>query len=307
MSDNDPDDRRALTEYMICVASWACSQSQPNAEQLLAAAAYIINKHNDAWGIEVRLKYLGQGSPLAPYIAADLRRRQWASDKAEWEPPLSAERAKLVADHMQLVRKYAGDIARGNDVLFSELEVLGLYQLEKSARQYDELRGVTFGAYARKRLRGAMLDHAVLNRNRVLAVGGIKEIDEKIAIVSRPGSPSRAVPIASDDIRFRESPPDVRPPTHARETDSSSLVLEYLKGGGAVRHSRKQPAANMADIEKLVLKLNHRQRTVYQDMVLTDPPLSRAEVARKINTDVTQVSRIKKQAERKMAAWLKVR
>jgi hypothetical protein len=61
----------------------------------------------------------------------------------------------------------------------------------------------------------------------------------------------------------------------------------------------------MTIVGRLMLKLNHRQRVVYQDMVLTDPPLSRAEIARKLNiADVTQISRIWRQAEAKMTKWL---
>ena len=157
----DDERRRTLVDRIERCLALAYGQPRPFAERVLDDAARIINDHCfPAWGIEVRLKYLGQGSPLAPYIAADLRRRHQASHKAAWAPPLSAEQAKLVTDHLQLVRKYAGSIARGNQVLFSELEELGLRQ--ESVRKYDPSRRVKFGAFARHRLRGAMLDHAVL-------------------------------------------------------------------------------------------------------------------------------------------------
>jgi len=178
MTDDEFDDRRAFIDHMVRLASVVHSQPQEwgeHAEPLLAAIAHIINDHSfEAWGIEVRIRCLGQRSPLAPYIAADLRRRQQRLDCAEWQRPLSTEQAKLVTDHIQLVRKYAGNIAKGNPVLFAELEALGLRQLEESARKYDSSRRVSFGAYAKHRLRGAMLDYAVLNRNRAVAVGGRK-------------------------------------------------------------------------------------------------------------------------------------
>ena len=96
-------------------------------------------------------------------------------------------------------------------------------------------------------------------------------------------------------------------PANIRENGNAKAVQQYLENGGAVRHFRKQPAVNMADIGKLVLKLNDRQQVVYRGRVLTDPPLSRAELARTLGiADVTQISRIERQAQRKMAAWLKV-
>jgi hypothetical protein len=141
---------------------------------------------------------------------------------------------------------------------------------------------VTFGAYAKHRLRGAMLDHTKLNRNQAVAIGGTNEID----IVSRPKSPRRAVPIPSDDVRFRESsPPGVSPPTHAKGNDSSTLVRQYLENGGAVRHRFGKlciPAGTVAAIEQLLPRLNHRQQAVYLGRVLTDPPLSRTELAQEL-------------------------
>ena len=54
-------------------------------------------------------------------------------------------------------------------------------------------------------------------------------------------------------------------------------------------------------IEAALARLNPRQRTVYRGRVLTEPPLSRAAIARQLGiADVTQISRIEKQARRKM-------
>ncbi len=53
-------------------------------------------------------------------------------------------------------------------------------------------------------------------------------------------------------------------------------------------------------------KLNARQRAVYRGTVLTDPPVSRFRLALELGIrDVTQISRIKRQAERKITKLLK--
>ena len=295
---------------MIRLALWL-NPGQPQQQQWLAAAARIINEHSDAWGIEVRLKYLGQGSPLAPYIAADLRRRQQRRDGAEWQPPLSAEQAKMVADHTPLISKYANDIARGNQALFTELEVLGLQELEKMARKYDPSRKVSFGSFATKRLRGAMLDHAVMNRSRTVARGNA---DDVIALLPKPSR--RETKKRYDEMVPGEgaywylTDADVDPRDNANGSDSGALVQQYLENGGGVKHRFGKlcvPVGTMAALEQLLPRLNRRQRAVYRGRVLDDPPLSRAELARRLGiADVTQISRIERQAQRKMAKWLKV-
>src|SRR5262245_35042789 len=243
-------------------------------------------------------------------IIASLRRTSWpisgdAEREAQRKPePLTNEQARHVTSHLPLVRKYAGKIAKGNQALFTELEALGLNQLEALARTYDPTKGVTFGAYAQHRLRGAMLDYVTLNRNKTLSVGGINEV----GIVAREKSGRRAKATPSDDVPLRKVPltkGDANQ-TRARANDSSALVLKYLQDGGGVRYTRKQTkGGTIAEIERLLPRLNKRQQAVYRGRVLTDPPLSRAELAHQLGIeDVTQISRIQKQAESKMAKWL---
>jgi hypothetical protein len=92
-------ERRALTDHMVRFALWAHSQSEPSAETWLKAAARTINDHDDAWGVEVRIKYLGQGNPLAPYIAADLRRRQERRGGVERQPRQSIRAVSVGGAH----------------------------------------------------------------------------------------------------------------------------------------------------------------------------------------------------------------
>ena len=82
-----------------------------------------------------------------------------------------------------------------------------------------------------------------------------------------------------------------------RKPRLESLVAEWL----AVTPEPKSyliPGKRSLDaLEEALAKLNPRQRTVYRGRVLQNPPLSRSALARELGiTDLTQISRIEKQA-----------
>jgi len=279
-------------------------------ERLLAVgkpeqAARIINDNCSCcgWGLEIRIKYFGRHSPLAPYIAADLRLRHERQIGA-CEPSLSPARQKLVTDHVWLVGKLAGDVARGNRALFTDLEGLGLRVLEEKARAFSFTRGSGFYAFVIRRLRGAMLDHAMFNRNRMIAVGGAKEID----IVSRPRSGRRAVPIPPEDINVFHARPKVTQ-SHIKASGDAALVQEYLAKGAARKfNSRRIEVRNadaMSEVRALLPRLTIERETVYRALVLEEKPVrTRADLARQFNTSERQIARWRKQAEDKITAWL---
>lgn len=283
--DSEKDLAKAIERIELQLTK-ACGQYPGIEAAMHANAARIINDEcgqplpsgdeRSAWHrlwLKVREKYLAEGGDLAPYILEDDRRRK--TEQREESPPdlLPAERAALVFDHLRLVRKYAAAISRQDDVLFSELEALGLGVLEDQAREYDPHRGVTFGAFVRLRLRGAMIDYVRSHRPTP--------------------KPERR------NIGRR-----------ARNSTPRALVQRYLTEG-AVRHfsvsGKPLPTGDMGVINELLPKLNQKQRAVYRGRVLTSPPLSRATLARQLGiADETQISRIERQAHRKMAKWLKV-
>jgi DNA-directed RNA polymerase sigma subunit (sigma70/sigma32) len=242
----------------------------------------------------------GETSVLAPYIRADLFRRQEERKIQQLQPP-SAEQAKLVFDHIPLVRKFARSIARGDRVLFEELEALGLRALEEKARTYDSTRGFTFGTHARLRVRGAMIDHVRENGGRMIAVGGMTEL----AIAGRRKSGRKASKTTSDDMPIIWSAPEVTASGHIRQTHNTPPPkngIKYYTPAGKLL-----PTRDMSVIETLIPKLNPRQQAVYRGRVLTHPPVSRTQLAHQLRiADETQISRIERQAQRKMTAWLKV-
>ena len=241
-----------------------------NSKSLTAKHAKMIADHlNEVNGV------------LAPYTVEDLE--WWRMGVPQSKPALTAEQAKLVANNMGDVRKFAEYVAKGNQELIAELEAFGLQVLEELAPKYDPTRRgfqgrkATFRTFASWRLRGAMIDFVKENKNRTVAVGGAKEVD----IASRC---------------YREQP---KPLTWDEATNARTRTR------GRIRMSRPLPSGDMTIINRLLLKLNRRQRVVYQGMVLDDPPRTRAEIARQLNIrHLNAISRIRTQAQDKMNKWL---
>src|SRR5262249_54639751 len=122
-----------------------------------------------------------------------------------------------------------------------------------------------------------MLDYAVLNRNRAVAVGGAKEVNSASQNYKKMPKPK-----TWDDANHRRR--------HVRQYLKDGTVKDFGWGNGA--GYRSIPSANMAVIEQLLPRLNRRQRAVYRGMVLSEPPLSRATLARQLGIkDETQISR----------------
>lgn len=196
---SDADELVAFVEQMIRLA---LAGATPLALVLEVAARQINDACVHAWGIEVRMKYLGSSSVLAPYIAADMN----------WQ--LGKDRSH------ELIRAISGGIGS------NEIDIATRWNAPPKVKTWDKER--------------AKHDH--LNRH-------------------------------------------------------------YLMGGTA---GRKLPGGDMTVVSALMLKLNHRQRVVYQGMVLDQPPRTRAEIARELGIrHLNQVSEILAQAQTKMNRWLK--
>ncbi len=76
-----------------------------------------------------------------------------------------AKRKALVLDHLELVKAIAGSLLRNFPpcIEFDDLVQEGNLGLMRAAELYDDTRGVTFKAYAKTRIRGAIID---ANRRR---------------------------------------------------------------------------------------------------------------------------------------------
>jgi hypothetical protein len=117
---------------------------------------------------------------------------------------------------------------------------------------------------------------------KAVSVGGAKEVH-----------------IAS---RYYKEQPKPKTWDEALAEERARRNRHYTRGGTA---GRRRPSGDMRAVSKLLLRLNHRQRVVYQGMVLDDPPRSRGEIARELGIrHLNDISRILRQAQTKMTKWL---
>jgi RNA polymerase sigma factor (sigma-70 family) len=248
-------------------------------EAILRRAAERINTWalNFGWATDLRELYASNDHVLSTYIRDDLERMDWLRKAFDLfhsgsrsglghNSRLMAEERALVVKHWRLVDSEAQSIAREDTELYYRLTAKGWDELEQVVRRWDPTRNVTFGALARKRIRGCMLNYLERVWNR---------------------EPRRSD--WADDRGKRWFEGMTRAPRMERTP--------------AQPRSRLIPGErSQRMIEEALAKLNPRQRVVYRDRVLAKPPLSRAAVASKLGIgDVTQISRIEKQARHKMS------
>ena len=272
------------------------------------------------WGAAVRDRYrnhpqLGEYTTRAvEYLVAVAAKRK--------APPhgvsLSEVQAKLVRDHLPLVRSLAWQFAPSNALLREDLETHGVEKLTGLVRRYDVARGATFGAFAKPWLLGAMRERFG-ERVREIGVDDPEKIDAAIAVRTRklPPKPKEDRPMQrsrtderldglfTHDSAAAKGDLQLRGEANQRREELSNLTARYLAGGGAI--SRRTPALT-EDLKGAIARLNPRQQMVYRSRVLTDPPVPRDKIARQLRIrDSTQISRIQRQAERKIAKMLKAK
>jgi RNA polymerase sigma factor (sigma-70 family) len=309
-------------DYVERMLAHAFGQRESYKESVLVDLAIKINGwvRNYKWGAEVRERYL-----MHPDLGSYIGKPREAP--VEYEGLLSPDRAKLVCNYLPLVDSLARQYA-GFDALADDLEALGLERLVELARRYDAARGVTLGAFAKPHLRGAMRDRVRARISHEISVDPAK-LDQLMADKSRklpPKSKDDLPPSGSYSDKFFErggrldklfsratrahrsfacdpdiANSDLPGAAHRRHEELADLTARFFAGGGAIRTSRRGPSLT-DDLKRAIARLNPRQQVVYRGRVLTDPPVPRDELARQLGiADSTQISRILRQAERKVA------
>ena len=269
---------------------------------LMELAREIVGWDRYQWGAWFRQRYKSHprlGAPLEEALAergkAGVRRGRG----------VTASEAELVAKHLPLVNKLARiksetivDVSGRrafNDDVWTHLEALGLEVLEEEVKKFNPSYGVTFGAFVRTRLNGAMNNYLKRERIKTLSVGksyegGLKAIADRLAREWKPVT-------GNAPKRHRSSSGGYKAQSYidseiTQRADASHLI----------------PADDLSlakSVEDALARLNPRQRTVYIGRVLTDPPTPRAHLARELGIrDETKISRIARQAKARMAKLL---
>jgi DNA-directed RNA polymerase specialized sigma subunit len=312
-----------IVDYIEWCLAHVYGQRDSYADAFIAELATDINRaaQYDDCGARIRETYLNHPK-LGPYLLAD-RVCPPCRDDAD----LTDEQKTLVRDHLPLAAWAARKYAPTNAALRDELQTRAIEELLNLIHLWDPNRGVTFGAFARLRLLGAMRD-CVYKRTRELAVE-----PEKIDYLGRgarkfppkskddaPRSDRRsemlfelgvrldkivAKPVLDDKgfagfANIDSHAPQAAPRPREQVDD---LTARYLAAGGTIK-SRKPTMTK--ELKGAISRLNARQRAVYESRVMTHPPVPRLRLAGELGTrDPTQISRIQRQAERKVAGVLR--
>jgi RNA polymerase sigma factor (sigma-70 family) len=257
-------------------------------QQWLAFEIIDWRDNHPAWGDDFLNEYLGHKvlGPLLHDLMTD--------DDCEGPPLLSSGQMKLVIDYEPLLQSTARKIAKTNAALLPHLLQVGGRVLDEGVREFDAGRGVTFGAFIGKRLHGAMIDEIQALRPEV----GMGSEDE-IEVLNK-----------AEADHSRQSANSNAPKRHRTSTggyESTSYVEREGRRSSAQRPRLVTNRASVgADVKAALARLKPKLRDAYQMWVLDDPRLPRSEVAKRLGVHETHVSRIVKQAERKMARLLKV-
>jgi len=255
------------------------------------------------WGSAVRDRYRNHPQ-LSEYTtrAAEHFVALAANGKA---PPhgvsLSEAQTKLVSDHLPLVTSLAWQFAPSNALLREDLETHGVERLTGLVRLYDAARGAMRERFG--------------ERVREIGVDDPEKIDAAMAVRTRklPAKPkedrpmqrSRTDELFTHDSAAAKGDLQLRGEANRRREELSNLTARYLAGGGAIK--RRTPVLT-EDLKGAIARLNRRQELVYRSRVLTDPPVPRGKIARELGIkDSTQISRILRQAEEKIAKMLKAK
>jgi RNA polymerase sigma factor FliA len=209
------------------------------------------------------------------------------------------ERERLIFEHLEDVRHILGRVAARlpSEVDRQNLESAGVLGLVEAAGQYDPARGVEFGAYARLRIRGAILDE--LRRNCPLPQRMLKRLALVRQAQLRLDPPATSTALAhltgltvAEVDECQQAAALVRQEPWTDEI-SETLVDESLSDrGGIASLSREEDRSRIADA---IEQLPERERIVLTLYYLED--LRLREIAELLKLSESRVSRLLSRAE----------
>ena len=209
------------------------------------------------------------------------------------------ERERLILDHLEDVRHLHGRIAvrLPAEVDRQNLESAGVLGLVEAANQYDRDRGVEFGAFARLRIRGAILDE--LRRNcplpqRILKrMALLKQAKLRLDPPVTDSALAQSTGLSAEEIaECRQAALMMRqaPWTHEVEQQLADHDEGARDGAAALAEQENRTA-----LANAIEKLRERERLVLTLYHLED--LRLREIAEVLKVSESRVSRLLSRAE----------
>jgi DNA-directed RNA polymerase specialized sigma subunit len=287
-------------------------------EALLDLAREIDGWSRYQWGSWLRHRYISHPRLGAPLLEA-MTEQKWVrrargvtaaeADLVVRYLPLVGKLARIKSQNIIIDKRTGGPVRGYNDEIRPHLEALGMEVLEQEVKKFDPTVGVTFGAFVRSRLNGAMNNY--LKRKRIKTVSymfGLDSLDgpdadEAIDLAKKNAKVGFKGVVRSQYVTGNA------PKRHRNSTGgykaTSYLEQELAQHAGASHLLPADDGATTKAVEAAAAMLSPRERTVYIGRVLSNPPKPRADLAHELGIrDVTQISRIARRAKARMAKLL---
>lgn len=209
------------------------------------------------------------------------------------------ERERLILDHLEDVRHILGRIAARlpADVDRQNLESAGVLGLVEAAGQFDSSRGVDFGAFARLRIRGAILDE--LRRNCPLPQRMLKRMSVVKNAWLRLDPPVTSAAVAhitgltvAEVDECRQAAALIRQEPWTDDLGDSLVDRNSSPSDGIDSVTKQEERARLADA---IERLPRRERLVLTLYYLED--LRLREIAETLHLSESRVSRLLSRAE----------
>jgi RNA polymerase sigma factor for flagellar operon FliA len=215
---------------------------------------------------------------------------------------LRDERERLILAHLEDVRHILGRIAARlpGEVDRQNLESAGVLGLVEAAGQFDPARGVEFGAYARLRIRGAILDE--LRRNCPLPQRMLKRLALVKQAQLRLDPPVTSAALAHltgltvDEVdECQQAATLVRQEPWTDDISNALIDQSNSERDGIATVARQEDRLRLADA---IEQLPERERLVLTLYYLED--LRLREIAELLKLSESRVSRLLSRAEQSL-------
>ena len=212
------------------------------------------------------------------------------------------ERERLILDHLEDVRHILGRVAARlpASVDRQNLESAGVLGLVEAAGQFDPSRGVDFGAYARVRIRGAILDE--MRRNCPLPQRMLKRLARVKQAYLRLDPPATTQAVAHFTGMTANEVEECLEAASVTRTEPWNEDLTVHLADRRAPDGRAEHAVDITEIKRqladAIEQLPERERLVITLYYLEDLRLK--EIGETLNLSESRVSRILTRAENRL-------